>query len=153
MTILSMGKKYIPKPIFHALQPAWHWSLAFLGALVYRFPAHKLTVIGITGTKGKTTTCILLAHVFEAAGYKVGMTTTALFRIAGREWLNDTKQTMQGRFGMQKLLRQMVREGCTVAIVETSSEAIKQFRHKWITYQTAVFTNLSPEHIESHGSF
>ncbi|OIP80214.1 MAG: hypothetical protein COT39_02175 [Parcubacteria group bacterium CG08_land_8_20_14_0_20_48_21] len=153
MIIFDVGRKIIPKPFFHALQPSWHWSLAFLGALLYGFPSRKLTVIGVTGTKGKTTTCVLLAHVFEAAGYRVGMTTTALFRIAGREWLNDTKQTMQGRFAMQKLLRRMVREGCTVAIIETSSQAIKQFRHKWINYQTAVLTNISPEHIESHGSF
>ncbi len=151
--LLSAIKKLIPKPLFHALQPVWHWGLAFLGALVYRFPSRKLIVIGVTGTKGKTTTCVLLTHILEAAGYKVGMTTTALFRIAGREWLNNTKQTMQGRLTMQKLLRRMVREECTIAVIETSSEAIKQYRHTWINYQAAILTNLSPEHIESHGSF
>ena len=61
--------------------------------------------------------------------------------------------TMQGRFRLQKLLRQMVRAKCKYAVIETSSEGIKQNRHWGIKYQIGVFTNLTPEHIESHGSF
>lgn len=112
-----------------------------------------MVVIGITGTNGKTTTCNLIADILEEAGFKVGMMTTANFKINKREWLNKTKQTMQGRFRLQKFLARAARSNCQFMIIETSSEGIAQFRHFLIDYDIACFTNLSPEHIESHGSF
>jgi UDP-N-acetylmuramoyl-L-alanyl-D-glutamate--2,6-diaminopimelate ligase len=135
------------------LSKPYHFSLAFIGALFCGFPSRRLVVIGVTGTKGKTTTANLIADILSAAGYKTGLLTTLNYRIGDKEWVNDTKQTMPGRFALQKLLRQMVREGCSYAVVETSSEGILQYRHKFINYRVAVFTNLSPEHIERHGSF
>ncbi|MFA7662869.1 MAG: UDP-N-acetylmuramyl-tripeptide synthetase, partial [Patescibacteria group bacterium] len=78
---------------------------------------------------------------------------TANFKIGDREWLNDKKMTMLGRFGLQKILRQMVSAGCQYVVIEVSSEGIKQFRHLGINYDYVVFTNLTPEHLESHGGF
>lgn len=142
-------KKMVPKRAVKC----YHWVLAQIGALIYGYPSRKLIVVGVTGTKGKSTTSYLIAKLLESAGYKVGLTSTIIFKIGGKEWLNDKKMTMLGRFGLQKLLREMVRAGCKYAVVETSSEGIAQYRNAGIDYDAALFTNLSPEHIESHGSY
>ncbi len=142
-------RKIIPRFIL-----GWyHFCLAYLGAVLYGFPSGKMTVIGVTGTKGKTTTCNLIAQLLEQAGFLVGLATTVNFKIGDKEWTNGEKQTMLGRFRLQKLLRQMVKANCKYAVIETSSEGVLQHRQRGIDYNVAVFTNLSPEHIERHGSF
>lgn len=146
------------KDLIKKILPKWavnfyHWVLANLGALIYGFPSDKLIVIGVTGTKGKSTTSYLIAKFLESAGHKVGLTSTIIFKIGKKEWLNDKKMTMLGRFGLQKMLRQMARAGCEYAVIETSSEGIAQYRNAGISYDIALFTNLSPEHLESHGSY
>lgn len=148
-----MGRKIIPKPIFEFFQPAYHFLLAFLGAALYGFPSRKMIVIGVTGTKGKTTACNIIAHVLQASGYKTGMSTTVNFRIGNEVWKNESKQTMLGRFQLQKVLREMANAKCEYAIVETSSEGIMQFRHTFVDYDVAVFLNLSPEHLDRHKGF
>ncbi len=145
----SLLKKLIPAPMLDV----YHRLLARVAAVRFGYPANQMIVIGVTGTNGKSTVCNMIAHVFEGRGQKVGMTTTANFKIAEREWLNDKKMTMLGRFQLQRLLRQMVDAGCKYAVIETSSEGIRQHRHRGINYDIAVFTNLTPEHIESHGGF
>ena len=151
--ILNKIKRYVPNKLFEALQPVYHFTLNWLAAFVYGHPSEKLIVIGVTGTTGKTTSVFLIAKTLEGAGYKVGFTSTAMFNDGKKEWLNDKKMTMIGRFFTQKILRKMVKHKCQYAIVETTSEGIKQFRHKFINYDILVFTGLYPEHIESHGSF
>lgn len=145
----ALLKKIIPKDLIHK----YHRSWAVLANYKYKFPSNELIVIGVTGTNGKSTTCNLIAKVLEESGAKVGFMTTANFQIAGKEWINDTHMTMQGRFTLQKMLREMVKAGCKYAVVETSSEGIMQNRNWGINYDVAVFTNLTPEHIEAHGSF
>ena len=135
------------------LQPIYHYTLNFIAALVYGFPSNKITVVGVTGTTGKTTVVYMTAKLLENAGYRVGHTSTAMFSDGEREWLNDKKMTMLGRFFTQKMLYKMVKNGCNVAIVETTSEGLVQHRHRFINYDIAVFTGLYPEHIDSHGSF
>lgn len=95
----------------------------------------------------------MIWRVLTEAGYKAGLTATANIRIGQREWINDSKMTMPGRLRLQRLLHQMVAAGCQYAVIETSSEGIKQYRHWGIRYQVAVLTNLSEEHIEAHGSY
>jgi UDP-N-acetylmuramoyl-L-alanyl-D-glutamate--2,6-diaminopimelate ligase len=131
----------------------YHLVLAHLASWIYRNPSRELIVIGVTGTNGKTTTAYAIAKALEASGAKTGCTTTALLKIGDREWLNDTKMTMPGRFFLQRMLRQMVDAGCRYAVVETSSQGLVQHRQVGIHYDLAVFTNLTPEHIEAHGGF
>ncbi len=150
---MNRFKKIIPKKLFLALQPAYHFVLSLTAAVVSGFPSRRLIVIGVTGTAGKTSTVYMIAKMLEAAGYKTGFTSTAVFSDGEKEWLNDKKMTMPGRFFIQKMISRMVKNGCRYAVIETTSEGIKQFRHRFINYDTLVFTGLYPEHIESHGSF
>jgi UDP-N-acetylmuramoyl-L-alanyl-D-glutamate--2,6-diaminopimelate ligase len=149
MTLKSFIRKLIPP----ALLVAYHYLLAFLGASAFGFPSKSLTVIGVTGTSGKSTTVDLISRILSEAGYKVASTSTARFKIGDKEWENKYKMTMPGRFVVQKFIRQAKKEGCKFVILEVTSEGIRQFRHKFINFDTAVFTNLTPEHIESHGGF
>lgn len=145
----SAIRRFVPEPALGA----YHWTLAKGAAWLYGAPSERLFVIGVTGTKGKSTTVRYVGELLEHAGCTVGWMSTAGFKVAGKEWENKQKMTMLGRFQTQKLLRQMVDAGCTHAIVETSSQGVAQSRHVGINYDVAVFTNLTPEHIEAHGGF
>ncbi len=151
--ILNLIKKIIPKSLFRKVQPGYHLAMNWLAGVWYGFPSEKLIVVGITGTTGKTTTVFMLAELLKNAGWKVGYTSTAMFSDGEKEWLNDKKMTMLGRFFTQRMLRRMVKNQCDVAIVETTSEGIIQNRHRFINYDIVEFTGLYPEHIDSHGSF
>lgn len=151
--ILRFIQKLIPKKLYRFAQPWYHFLLTLSGALIYRFPSCKLTVIAVTGTKGKTTTSELIHNILRAAGHKVALSNTIHFVIDGNERRNQYKMSMPGRFFMQKFLRDAVDAGCTHAVIEATSEGARFFRHRFIALDALVFTNLSPEHIESHGSF
>lgn len=151
--LLRSTEKLIPKKLYKAGQPVYHWLLALVGALRYSFPARAVRVVGITGTKGKTTTSELVAGVLEAAGYKVALMNGIRFKIGADVERNKFKMSMPGRFFVQHFLRRAVDAKCDWVVLEMTSEGAKQFRHKWIALDAFIFTNLSPEHIESHGSF
>lgn len=142
-------KKFIPKFLLNG----YHYSLAILAKWIYGHPSQYMLVIGVTGTAGKSSTCYFTAQILEQAGYKVGMTSTTLFKIGNQEWLNDKKMTMLGRLQTQQMLKRMRQAGCQIAIIETSSQGIEQYRHIGINYDWLIFTNLYPEHIEAHGGF
>lgn len=135
------------------LRLLYHKIMAIVAAIYYRFPSRYLHVIGVTGTKGKTTTTNLVASVLMEAGYKVGMTSTVNFRVGERSWANTTKITTMGPFFLQKMLRDMVNEHCTHAVLEVSSHSILQNRVWGINFDTAVFTNITEEHVDYHGGF
>jgi UDP-N-acetylmuramoyl-L-alanyl-D-glutamate--2,6-diaminopimelate ligase len=151
--ILQKIKKYIPREIFDFFAPTYHYLLAVMGAVIYRFPSKNITVVAVTGTKGKSSTGEMLNAIFEASGKKTALLNTIRFKIGGNSVPNKRKMTVPGRFFVQKFIRDAVKAKCDVVILELSSEAAKQYRHKFIDLDGLVFTNLYPEHIESHGSF
>jgi UDP-N-acetylmuramoyl-L-alanyl-D-glutamate--2,6-diaminopimelate ligase len=151
--ILFNVKKLIPRSVFNFFQPVYHTLLAYAGAFVYGFPSKKMKVIGITGTKGKSTVTYLVSRILEANGDGVAAAGSLGYKIKDKVWPNTLKMTMPGRFRLQKLMSEAVKAGCKYFVLEVTSEGIKQKRHLGIDFDCAVFTNLHKEHIESHGSF
>ncbi|MCI0619663.1 UDP-N-acetylmuramyl-tripeptide synthetase [Candidatus Wolfebacteria bacterium] len=151
--LLSLGRKVIPKKLFRTGQPTYHYLLALASALIYRFPSRKLNVVAVTGTKGKSTTTELINAILEGAGFRTAVLNTIRFKVGKTDERNLYKMTIPGRFFTQRFLRRAVNAGCDWAVLEMTSEGAKQFRHKFIHFDALVFTNLSPEHIESHGSY
>ena len=151
MNIKESAKKFIPK----FLLKAYHFCLALMGAVIFGFPGKNkdIKIIGITGTNGKSTTVEFLTKIFEEAKIPIASQSSVRFKIKNEEINNRLKMTMPGRFFIQKFLRQAIHQECKYVILEVTSEGIKQNRHRFINFDTAIFTNLTPEHIESHGGF
>jgi len=151
--MLQKIKSLIPKKVFKALQPAYHLGLAYTGALFYRFPSKQVRVVAITGTKGKTSTAEMVNAILEEAGYKTALGGSLRFKVGSDSKQNPFGMSMPGRSYLQKFLRRAASESCDWVVLEMTSEGAKQFRHMFIDLDAFIFTNLAPEHIESHGSF
>lgn len=145
-------KQHIKKALKPFL-PWYHWALPRIGALRYGFPARNIHIIAVTGTKGKSTTTELIAAILRASGARVAVSNSVRFSIADTTVSNTMRMSTPGRFFLQKFLRDAHRAGCTYAVIETTSEGARFFRHHALSMNALVFTNLAPEHIESHGSF
>ena len=152
-SILYRLRKLIPSRLFAFFAPGYHFLMALLGALVYRFPSRKLVVIAVTGTKGKSSVVEILNAILEEAGLKTACTNTIRFKIGLLSEENLYKMSMPGRFFMQRFLSRAVKAGCTHAILETTSQGAITYRHRFIDFDGLIFTNLAPEHIEAHGSY
>lgn len=148
MAMKAFIRKFLPR----WLLSLYHYAQARAAAMWYGFPSRQMVVIGVTGTKGKTTAANFIWAVLEAAGKRTGLLSTAIIRIHDRQMLNPYHMTMPAPFTLQRFLREMADEGCTYCVIETTSEGLAQWRHSGIWYDFAVLTNLSPEHIDSHGS-
>lgn len=147
--MMSLLRKLIPS----FLLSWYHFCLALLGALFFGFPSRKIKVIGVTGTNGKTTVVNLITGILEEAGFKTASLSSIKFKIGKEEKPNTLKMTMPGRLKLQKFLKEAVKKNCQYVVLEVTSEGIKQHRHRFINFEAAVFTNLTPEHIESHKGF
>jgi UDP-N-acetylmuramoyl-L-alanyl-D-glutamate--2,6-diaminopimelate ligase len=117
-------------------------ALAALSAEFFEHPSHELTLVGITGTNGKTTTAYLLTSIFEAAGMKSG-------RIGDREV--DAARTTPEAPDLQRMLREMVAQGCVTCVMEVSSHALSLRRADHLRFAAAIFTNLTRDHLDFHG--
>lgn len=135
------------------LKQVYHFLWAFISAVFYRFPSKSIAVIGVTGTKGKSTTVNLAHQILQENGYKTASLSSIRFRIGNKEEKNTLKMTMPGRFGIQRFLRRAVNNNCDFVVLEVTSEGIAQHRHRFIDFDVATLTNLSKEHIERHKGF
>ena len=128
-------------------------ALASAAAWWYGDPSRELGVVGITGTDGKTTTSYLAAAVLEAAGISTGFITTAAAKVGGVQTANPEHVTTPEAPQLQRMLRAMVQGGNRAAVVETTSHGLALSRVAEIAYDVAIFTNLTHEHLELHGTF
>ncbi len=151
--LVRLLKKIIPEAVVRPLRPAYHRSLAFLMALSYGFPARKLTVIGVTGTKGKSTVAEMLFAVLRAGGHKTALISTIRFAVEDESEPNRYKMTLQGRGFAQAFMKRALAKGCTHLVIELTSESVLQYRHWFLDLDGLIVTNIQREHIESHGSF
>lgn len=128
-------------------------ALAYMSASYFGYPAKELVTIGLTGTKGKTTTTYMIKGVLEQAGKKVGLIGT-IGSLAGDKKLLS-KNTTPESYELHRLFREMVKEGCEYVVMEVSSQGLKLDRTAGIEFDYGVFTNLSPDHIgpAEHASF
>ena len=128
-------------------------ALAVAAAWWYGDPSRELGVVGITGTDGKTTTSFLAVAALQAAGVATGLLGTAALEVGGTREPNPEHATTPEAPRLQALLRAMAAAGDRAAVVETTSHGLAQERVAGIAYDVAIFTNLSHEHLEFHGSF
>lgn len=135
------------------LVTGYHIAMNLFGALIYRRPSRNIKVIGITGTKGKTSALELLSSIFETAGEKTALLSSVRVKIADKSRKNMTENSMPGRMFIQRFLRKAVRVGCSYAFVEATSQGAILYRHAFIRWAAAGITNIHPEHIEAHGSY
>ena len=151
--VVRILKRILPMSLVRPLLPLYHRVLSYVTALSYGFPAKKLAIIGVTGTKGKSSVSDMLYVVLKHAGIPVAVAGTIRFAIKDDSHPNLFKMTMQGHGFLQDFLSRARKQGCTHAVVEITSEGVKQHRHKYLYLDALVFTNLQKEHIESHGSY
>ncbi len=125
-------------------------ALAEIACAFYHHPSSRLCAIGITGTNGKTTTAFLLRDIFRAAGRKPGMIGTVVYEIGARQI--PAGRTTPEAPDVQALLDQMLRAGCDSAVMEVSSHALDQKRVWGVDFDVGVFTNLTRDHLDYHGT-
>ncbi len=135
-----------------AVRLLYHRIVAIIAALWFAFPAKRLNVVLVTGTKGKTTSCNLIASVLQEAGKKVAMATTINFQIGDLKWANLSKRTTLSPFELQSFLQKSVEANCEYAVIETSSHAITQSRIWGLNYDSVCLTQIDEDHLEYHGT-
>ncbi|MDO5345249.1 MAG: UDP-N-acetylmuramoyl-L-alanyl-D-glutamate--2,6-diaminopimelate ligase [Lachnospiraceae bacterium] len=128
-------------------------AMALIAAAWYEYPAEKLKVIGVTGTKGKTTTTYMVKSILESAGYKVGLIGT-IEAVIGEERIPADNTTPES-VTIQEYFSRMVKAGCQVVVMEVSSQGLMLHRTAGFLFEIGIFTNIEPDHIgpAEHASF
>ncbi|WP_060873933.1 UDP-N-acetylmuramoyl-L-alanyl-D-glutamate--2,6-diaminopimelate ligase [Myroides odoratus] len=126
-------------------------ALALIAANFYDNPSHKLKLVGVTGTNGKTTIATLLYNMFTSLGYKVGLLSTVNIRIGVA--LYETSHTTPDSITINAYLNQMAEEGCDFCFMEVSSHGVVQHRTFGLHFEGGIFTNLTHDHLDYHKTF
>ncbi len=126
-------------------------ALALMACNFYDNPSNELNLVGVTGTNGKTTTVTIMHQLFMNLGHKCGLLSTVVNKIQ-REEIPST-HTTPNALELNRLLRQMVDEGCTHCFMEVSSHALVQRRTEGVNFKVAIFANITHDHLDYHGTF
>ena len=126
-------------------------AMADIAAAFYDNPSRQLSLVGVTGTNGKTTIATLLYDLYRGMGYKVGLISTVVYRIGDREV--DSTHTTPDTIRLNAMLREMVDIGCDYCFMEVSSHSVVQERIRGLKFRGAIFTNLTHDHLDYHGTF
>ena len=146
-------KQFLRKILPYSFILLTHRTRAVLAAFIFGFPGKKIRVIGVAGTKGKTTTVNMITKILEENGHKVAMFSTANMQIGGKKQLNKIKLTTPSPFYFQYFLRKAIVKNCAYAVVEISSHGLVQYRHWGVSYRTVVLTNMMSDHLDYHKTF
>ncbi len=128
----------------------YHGLRAVVANVYYGFPSKGMTIIGVTGTNGKTTSCNIIAAWLRESGRKVFMFTTVNIILGEQNFTNHTKMTSPDAFELQRWLKIAKQEGCDIAVIETASHGIKMYRNWGIDYDICVLTNITQDHLDLH---
>ncbi len=148
------GKDYLDQAISKGAAAAISTDRAGLAIIADRFyghPSGKLTLVGITGTNGKTTTVTLLYHLFKTLGYKCGLLSTIANYVDDER--SETANTTADPMTINSLLSQMVQAGCQYCFMEVSSIGVEQHRVDALDFNVGIFSNLTHDHLDYHGTF
>lgn len=135
------------------LKSLYHLAVAVGSSIYFGFPARSLTVIGVTGTDGKTTTATLLYEILKSAGYKTSVITSVHAVIAGTSYDTGFHVTTPTAFWVQKYLREAVDHGDSHVVLEVTSHALSQYRVWGIRFKVGVLTNVTHEHLDWHKTY
>lgn len=139
--------------MFQKLKNIYHLFQAILANLWYCFPSHKLKVIGVTGTDGKTTTTHLVAHILRSSGKKVSFISSVYASIGGQEYDIGFHVTTPSPFVIQKFLKQALERGDEYFVLETTSHALDQNRVWGVRFEIGAITNITHEHLDYHKTY
>lgn len=155
MNSRKLVKSIIPNRTFKYIEPYGHWAEAIIAQQKSGYPAKKLKVIGVTGTDGKTTTCMLISSILRSAGHKTAMITTASVDFGDGKGgqPNPTQLTTGSAKQLNSLISKINNNDVEWLVLEVSSHALWQRRVWGIPFTLAVITNLSPEHLDYHETF
>ena len=126
-------------------------AMADMAAAFYDYPSEELELVGVTGTNGKTTVATLLCDLFQLLGHKAGLISTVVYRVGDREIAST--HTTPDAIRLNAMLREMVDEGCDYCFMEVSSHSVVQERIRGLKFRGAIFTNLTHDHLDYHGTF
>lgn len=124
--------------------PLYHFLLAWAGALLYGRPSENIFVVGVTGTKGKTTTLELINAILEAAGKKTALLSSLRIKIDEESKKNKTGNSMPGRFYIQRFLKKAVKAGCKYALIEVTSQGVIFHRHRFANWNMGILNQYRP---------